>query len=224
MTIEMVPIGVLIQDMTLYPRHRLDKMHIRNMRRSLEAGCEMPPVIADHASKRLIDGFHRVEAYKRHKATQVPVEWHDYTSEAEMFLDAARRNAIHGDKLTPWDRVRCIVRCEELGISVDQVADALHITVGRVEQLRARTAFDPSNTVVPIKAAISHMAGTKLTPRQYAALSRVGGNQYKFYATQLIEAAEAELLDLSDPLLVARLYTLIDTLRNALPRRKKAVI
>ena len=52
----------LVLDFNFYPRHKVDDYHVSEIRASMQAGVIMPPVRADKASKRVVDGLHRVTA------------------------------------------------------------------------------------------------------------------------------------------------------------------
>jgi len=101
-----ININSLVLDFTLYPRCRVDDQHASYMLESVKAGVELPPVIIDKKSKRVIDGFHRVTAMKRFfklnkkEKPEITAIIKTYKSEADMFLDAMKYNAAHGRMLT----------------------------------------------------------------------------------------------------------------------------
>jgi hypothetical protein len=182
-----------------------------------------PPVVADRKTRKITDGFHRLRAALRHfgETAEVAVIWEDYANEAAMFERSAELNGGHGLKFTPWDRVRVIVRCEELGVAADRIAELLRMPVAAVEDIRNnRVAMDTDGRPLPIKAALSHMAGKQFTPKQQEALAHVGGNQHRFYINQLILAAESKMLDLDNPNLIAGLVKLVGVLRPLLSQPK----
>ena len=55
----------LLLDYDLYPRERIEPFNVNQMIEALTAGRELPPIIVDRKSLRVIDGFHRVKAYQR---------------------------------------------------------------------------------------------------------------------------------------------------------------
>ena len=58
-------VSALMLDYNLYPRHVVDEQHVHYIVEAMRSGAEMPPVVADKRSKRVIDGFHRVTAVKK---------------------------------------------------------------------------------------------------------------------------------------------------------------
>ncbi len=210
----------LIIDFALYPRNNVDSHNVRNLVDALAAGMELPPVIIDRKSKRVIDGVHRVRAYLKYGGddAEVQVIEKTYKTEADMFLDAMRYNASHGAKLDPCDRTHCIIVAERLRIPPEQVAGALHMPVDKIGELRnTRTATSRNdNIVIPLKRTVMHFAGKKLTPRQEETNTRSSGMNQVFYANQLIDLIEAKMLDLEDDTLMERLKVLHSLLEDML--------
>ena len=96
----------LVLDFGLYPRNNVDEHNVKNLVDALAAGTELPPVIIDRKSKRVVDGFHRVRAHLRlfGDNAEIDVITKNYKNDAELFLDAMRYNASHGAKLDTCDR------------------------------------------------------------------------------------------------------------------------
>jgi hypothetical protein len=125
-------------DYSIYPRTRLDKGTVALMTEALRSGAMFPPVLIDASSKRVIDGFHRVTMYRqsdRSKPIEV-IERH-YENAADMFADAVRLNAAHGKRLDLDDRLHCLKKSKELGLSVGVLASALCMTVETVGGLQS---------------------------------------------------------------------------------------
>ena len=95
-------------DESLYPRKGgVDEQTVNMMGRAFDAGATFPPIVADKATKKVVDGFHRGRMYLKKGLAETEVELVSYKTVADLFLDAVRRNATHGRKLSPWDHVHC---------------------------------------------------------------------------------------------------------------------
>ncbi len=208
----------LILDFCLYPRNNVDSHNVTNLVDALAAGAELPPVVIDKKSKRVIDGFHRVKAHLKFLGDDAKVEVIEktYNNEAAMFLDAMKYNASHGAKLDPCDRTHCLIIAESLSIPLDQVAGALHMNVDKLASLKADRTATTNGLTVPLKRTIRNMAGKKLTNRQQQANKRLSGMNQAFYANQLIELIESEMLDLEDENLMGSLKKLHELLEGVL--------
>jgi len=216
-----IKVGLLIEDLDVYPRESIDSTHVGHIVDAIESGATLPPVVADANSKRIVDGFHRCRGYRRLFGDdyEVDVLLVEYADEAELFADAMRRNSAHGNNVTPYDRTRCILIGERLGLDDDSIAAALNITVDRLANIRLTrigkrraTATNPDGADVPLKQPVRHMAGQTLTAAQAKVMPDLGGNQQAFYANQLIKLIDAKLLDVNNEKLMERLAVLRDKL------------
>lgn len=210
-----VRVADLVMDFNVYPRHHLDSTHVGHIVDAYESGSELPPVIVDKKSSRLVDGFHRATGRKRMHGDDatIMVIYKTYPSEKELFLDAVRMNAGHGRKIDSFDRVRCAKIGERLKIDGVDLAASLKITVDKLATLvvnRTATAVGKGNltTKIELKNTIRHMAGKKLNKRQQEANAKLGGMSPTFYINQVIELLEANLLDPENEKAVERLAVL----------------
>lgn len=224
-----VRLSSLVLDFTIYPRQKLNDYNAGAITDAIRAGAKLPPVIVERGSLRVVDGFHRVTAYRRvHNGSgSIEVEERSYKDDGALFLDAARLNAEHGQRLTHIDYARCMDRGAELGLSVSQLASVLHLTVERVGELtRERHASAPNGTPMLIKRSIRHKAGEVLTAPQVEANGRLSGMHCTHHARQLIILLEADLIDGSNEVLHKLLHDLHASLGAYLagirPERKRA--
>lgn len=207
----------IVLDYTIYPRNNVDAKNVSMLVEALASGAELPPVIIDKKSKRAIDGVHRTKAHLKYYGVDaiISVIEKNYKNEGEMFLDAMRYNASHGARLDPCDRTHCVIVAERLGLSLDAVAGALHMPADRLGSLRSNRVATYNRLSVPLKQTVRHMAGSQLTQRQNEANKKLSGMDQSFYANQLIELIESEMVDLDSEKTLAslrKLHELLDAL------------
>lgn len=218
----------LILDFNLYPRAEVDSQHVHTLRDAIAAGVELPPLVADEASKRVIDGFHRYRAFKRAVGddAMVDVALKVYPDERAMFLDAMRYNSGHGRSLAMFDRAHCVLRADALGIEPAEIAAALSITAETVGKLRAerigrlRSDKRGKSEPIPLKRTLKHMAGKELTQQQSEVNDKLSGMDQLFYVNQVIMLIEADLIDMENEHLMKALEKLGKLL--GAPRKKAA--
>lgn len=205
-----VKVTSLVLDFDMYPRNNIDSKNVSDIAEALRNGAEVPPVISDKKSKRVVDGFHRVKAHliAFGPDAEIMVIEKSYKSERELFLDAVRYNAHHGAKLDSYDKSRILLRAEELKIDIAEISEVLSVSTDKLSELRVARTATSSNMVIPIKRTIQHMAGKRLNKRQKEANKKLSGMNQVFYVNQVIELLEADLLDTSDELLMKRLLHL----------------
>ncbi len=219
--IKEVPVSRLVFDEASYIRPNVDADNVRMLREAIRAGTTLPPIIVCAKTYRIADGIHRHRATRLEKGDDatITVELVTYKNDAAFFLDAVRRNACHGRKLVPYDRVHIAHMAKDLKVDPKSVASALNMTVDRFTELTvSRSARVNGNGVqlVPIKRTIKHMSGKVLTERQQQANKRLSGMNQAFYANQLIELIESELLDREDDAVMASLQKLHGLLEGML--------
>lgn len=90
----------------LYPRSQLDTKKIQEYSENIEV---LPPIEVNQ-NNVLIDGAHRLSAFKHAKVDEIPFIVTHTNSEAELFLLALKRNAIHGLQLSMADKKRHAIK------------------------------------------------------------------------------------------------------------------
>jgi hypothetical protein len=136
--VEEIPIARLKEDLTLYPRRRIDSSNIATLVEAYEAfnagqGEEPPPIIVTQG-KTIVDGVHRARAKLRVYGDDATISCivRRYRSKAEMFYDACMLNSGRGHDLSRWDQLHCIEVAKELNLSMSRLAKALGWTSDRL--------------------------------------------------------------------------------------------
>lgn len=140
-------------DTSLYPRGRESPSNVTALADALAMGATLPPVIVWDETLQVIDGFHRVRAYRRHFADldiEIPVEWCSYESKADAFADAVALNSTHGKRLAEGDYGRIVERAKQLGMTEEAVSVLMKVPVGRLQKR--------SSTGTPTKARGSQVS------------------------------------------------------------------
>lgn len=218
-----VTLASLVEDFSLYPRGTVNTSHVRDLRRALEAGHNLPPIVAEVESLRIVDGFHRRRALSAHLGADaaVKVELREYATERDLYRDAALRNATHGQPLDRDDQVRVAVRLRELGADDADIAATLHVTTHRVEELLVHlTARAPTGETVVLKPSIRYLAGQTLTDTQEQAQPRITGTATLRLVKDLRDRLRFNLMDLDNAKVREALETLAGEIRAALERFK----
>lgn len=136
-------------DEDVYPRKQISHVTVKAYADALKAGATFPPILVQKVgaggknSAIVIDGFHRVEAYKLHNGGEgvTPIEevevqfWRPEVLDKSEWLEALRiesalRNLKHGDRLKGSD-----LQFQALRIVADRPIEKL---VGIVEELAGK--------------------------------------------------------------------------------------
>jgi len=181
-----VKLAELVLDWNLYPRHEVDGFQVARLTEAIEAGEDLPPMIVDEKSLRIVDGFHRYHAFLRAKADEVAVEMQRFRSEADVFMHAVALNARHGVPLTPQDQARVLLLGQRLDITRERLAEALAMRPLKVEKIERKLGKLRRGGPLYLKPAIRHYAGREV-PKAVVDISEgLGGNTAEFYIRQLL--------------------------------------
>jgi len=164
-----VKAGELLFDYRFYPRQKINDFHIGRLTMALKAKQSLPPVVVDADSMRVIDGFHRTQAYIRCFGEDglIPAKLKKYDNEADMFKDAVLYNASHGMAFTVFDIGRTLVLAKDFSIQIEQLCSMLGITEARARKIIGRIKKTKSNEDVVVKTGLDKLVEQKtLTDEQ----------------------------------------------------------
>lgn len=208
----------LVEDFSLYPRNHVDTTHVSDLVRALQSGQDLPPIIADAETLRIVDGFHRNRAYRKHLGDEavVTVELRKYKSEAELFLDAVALNAHHGRKLDRHDQSRIVLMLREMKVDDHTIAVSLHIPEANVQTLSVRVVYEPNGDAFPAKRGMKHLHGQTMTADQLRVIGSVRSAEAGRLCLELSRLLDTGLVDLDDQQIIDRLRALTKSIESAL--------
>lgn len=221
MSVKTIPAASLVLDYSLYPRHQIDPTNLRLLKQAIEAGASLPPVVADEASRRVVDGFHRVTlALRQDPEAKIRCELHPFANEQELFKEAVRLNAQHGAKLTPYDHARVLALGDELGITRVEMVSVVGIPLEALERIKAtREAISAvTRKPVQVKRSLRPWAGGVLSEEQERVNRRASGMSILFHIDQvmlLLDAPQSPV-DLGDEAVADALSRLSECLSRHL--------
>lgn len=98
-----IPINDVVWDPSIYPRSKWSTATIDRYVDAVDAGEEFPPLVVESGSMRLLDGKHRLEAFKRAGRGEVVVAVVDVPEGMSAKFYAATLSAKHGDRMSNAD-------------------------------------------------------------------------------------------------------------------------
>lgn len=223
-----VPLSSIILDYTLYPRHAVDAYTIARLADALEAGETLPPPIICAATKKVIDGFHRMtvyqRAYKDNPGHEIEVEARKYKDDAARFSDALALNARHGTKLTAFDLAHCIVLGRAFGLSDEDVRSKAAISERRFKELVENKLASVAGKPVALKNTLRNFADRNLSAGMQGVNDRAGGMNQRFYVNQVIDLVKHRAIDETNEPLLEALKELASELKAYFAEAKRKAI
>ena len=216
--VKRIKIPKLKLDYKLYPRQRLNSYHVDEIVEALKAGVHMPPITVDKSSYRVVDGWHRIEAFRKlwGKDAQIDAELKEYASEAEVFQDSIRLNASHGQALSAMDEAHCLAKAQDFKLEPAVVATLLNITTERAEELVSNRLAISADGPIVLKGSTAFMAGRRLTQEQVDYNRKAGGLHPTFYINQVASMIESDSVNWEDERIVNGLKRLSQILEESL--------
>lgn len=99
----LIDIDSVVLDDSVFPRADVDEATARRYAESMSAGEELPPVIIENGTDRLLDGWHRHRAHRILDLTEIAILYADVPQGMDARLFAASLSAKHGLPLADSD-------------------------------------------------------------------------------------------------------------------------
>jgi len=129
--VETVSLHDLVLDRALNPRlHGVDQ-DVVEFYAGIFADVVWPPILVDRATRKLLDGWHRVEAAKRAGIYSLAVQWVE-AKEEELFALAVKANLGHGIRLSREERFKAIARLQREAWTPERITEFLGCSAGMV--------------------------------------------------------------------------------------------
>jgi hypothetical protein len=186
-------IDEIVIDDTVYPRNGMNEFTVQRLALAGEAGAKFPPLVVESGTRRLVDGRHRLEVYKRKGVNKVDVIIKKYATEADLFADAVRLNIGHGTPLDQYTIRNAVLRLEEYGYRRDQIAEVVRLPLDRIEKIERGFASTSEGHPIALKGGLSHMRGETLNAEQQKLNRRYSGGKATFHLHQLCVLIETDM-------------------------------
>ena len=218
---ESISIASVLIDETLYPRHKVSSANVSSLKEAINAGSkDVPPILVNAKTKVLVDGMHRLLAYKSiyGEDGSIPANLKEYKSRREMLDDSIRINVRQGMRLTAWDMARAINLLLEAHAAVERICDNLAITEKRYNELAARLKrVNGSTETVVLKHGTPKLEGQESVTHEQAEFVKgpASGMPVAFHLHQIVAAFSSNSV-LIDESLEVLMKEVIEVLEGAL--------
>jgi hypothetical protein len=211
----------LVLDFTLYPRDEVSAQNVAALVEAYTLGNPVPPILVEAKSRRVVDGFHRVNALKKMGRTEADVVEKTYKNDGELFADAVRLNAAHGRAFDSDDRKRAVIKLSEFGFDAAATSEIVNVTQEKIAEWTKGWGTDPENHPVAVKGGLSHFAGRSMTKRQVSVNDGWSGMQPTFHINRLLDLLRADAWPKSDPF-TAGMNALVEKWTKISSKRKRS--
>lgn len=211
--IKTIAINDIHLDYSLYPRRPQLKswggdkqapygswITVHDYFKRMETGAKFPPVVVAPLNGKmvLIDGWHRLQAHKRTKKGLIKAEI-IHVEKSKMFLEAVKRNAVHGRQFTSMEKRNIVVRLKKQQISISEISAIIGIPIGDMSRFMATGGeFNSPLNSVPTKPALRHyFKQHKAVPPEVMEIApHLGGSTQTHILDELIVLLKVDALDM----------------------------
>jgi len=210
-----------------YPRDNPDWMNTAIITSALRSGAKLPPIIVALRSGQyvLVDGYHRLQAYKAIKQENVQCQVLKGLSDKQIFLEAVQRNTIHGHSLGTKEKAIAINKLSKMGFSSEIISRATNIPVSNLQKFVADRLVSTVSGKVIVKAPLKYMVSGSLERSVKQDLELLQPSISDRSQTQIVDnlflLVNEGLIDRKDKKLMMKLEALYMVLRTLFSRRKR---
>jgi hypothetical protein len=220
----------LVWDKDVYPRHDQDGTVVTSLERAIRAGVSLPAIVVDRASKRVVDGWHRSEAWRRVLGDngKIEVDLQDFPTERALVEAAVQANATHGRRLDSQDQTLSIILLRNLGATDREIAVVLstqpeHVIKLGLNIVKVCDGDGGPVEIIPAKPVVRPVDGEPrtITSSQAKVAASASGLRTAQTLGQLVMQLRADLI-VPTPDLVRRFWELHDVIENKIRRSDAA--
>ena len=134
MKTQKIDVTKVILNKDLYPRHNLNWAVKCRYYNALQAGAKFPPICVAKLGKELVlvDGLHRLTAFKENKIAKISCEVLEGLTEKEIYIEAVKRNVSQGQPFSTYDTTKVILDLQKWNVSLETISELISIPVDKV--------------------------------------------------------------------------------------------
>ena len=161
MKTQKIDVAKIILNKELYPRHDLNWAVKCRYYNAMKAGAKFPPLcVAELEGKYvLVDGNHRLNAYKDHQVKQVECEVLTDLTKQEIYVEAVKRNVAQGQPFSTYDTTKVILDLKKWNISLEVISEIISMPVDSIEPFVVkRTTSIIGGEEIALKSPLKNLA------------------------------------------------------------------
>lgn len=151
-------------DKTVYPRSWVDYRNSNRYAKAMKSDVVFPVITVARYEETyiLVDGAHRLEAYKFNKEKYVKAEILTGLTKKEMYIEAVKRNIGNGKQFNAKEVTKIIITLKDWKLSENQIEKLVRIPVNEIEPFIANRIARIGTREVVLKSPLKNLAGTQL--------------------------------------------------------------
>lgn len=164
----------LVIDKSLKELRPVNIVFVSRYRQAYRSGAEMPLIVIDKKTNKIISGNHRYMALLQEYGPDHEIEVKELTfkSEKERLEFFVRENATHGNPLDGISKKRLAIALTDAGATPEEIANLFNVSVRKVENWGDHGAIvtigrGKKTKMVPLKRGVEIPPNETITEKQY---------------------------------------------------------
>lgn len=153
-------------DKEMYPRMNVDFVTCARYINALKSGANFPPITVAKLEEEyyLVDGAHRLSAYKANKETHVQTEVLEGLDKQQVYVEAVKRNVTHGRQFSTYEVTSICITLDKWKMSQEEISEIIRIPATDIKPFVAKrmTRITGTQEEIPLKAPLKNFAGVDL--------------------------------------------------------------
>jgi hypothetical protein len=153
-------------DEETYPRMHVDWVTCARYYNALRSGAVFPPITVAVLDKNyyLVDGMHRLRAFRDNKETHIQCEVLKGLDKKQIFLEAVKRNIGHGRQFSTQEVTNICITLDNWKMSQEAISEIVHIPALEIKPFVAKrmTRLTETFEEIPLKASVKNLAGVPI--------------------------------------------------------------
>ena len=145
-----------------YPRTHVDWITCARYYNALKSGAKFPPIIVAQIDKEyfLIDGAHRLKAFKDNKETHIQAEIIKNLNKEQIYLEAVKYNINHGRQFSTQEVTQICITLEKWNLSKEQISEIVRIPADNITSFVAKrmTRITETQEEIALKAPLRNLS------------------------------------------------------------------
>lgn len=215
---KILKIDEIIFEKEYYPRNDYNWITSLSYSNAMKTGAVFPliEVALIKGQYYLVDGKHRLEAYKRNKETHIRVLVNTkITSLAQVYIEGVKRNVTHGRVFSPQEKAQIVVKLKDMKVDMDTISKIIQIPKATMLKFTTdRMTSSITGKQVVLKNTINHLSHEEITEEVEETQRSYSGSSQVYLLNELISLIENNLMDMSNENVVAKLNKLTKLLNQ----------
>ena len=157
-----IPISKVKIEEKTYPRTHVDWITCARYYNALRSGAKFPPIIVAEFEDKyfLIDGAHRLKAFKDNKEIHIQAEVLKGLNKKQIYLEAVKSNITHGKQFSTQEVTNICITLEKWNLSQEQISEIVRIPSDRILPFIAKrmTRITETQEEIALKSPLKNLS------------------------------------------------------------------